>query len=165
MDTSSVKQSDKAKYAAQVLGGAGQRNTDNRTNYYDTLKYAVDVLGRAVSKTYRLCLPESCCCCCFSYSAYWLPTRKKLKTHLHGGQSCSGSAEQEKKQKKSKSGSAPPAPRSGKINITRRIYISRCYAGRGYAGLGPSRVRTRVPSTRRLDQWVSLRKILRFRVR
>ena len=40
------------------------------------------------------------------------------------------------------------------------------YAGRRYAGgLGPSRVRTRIPTTRRLCQWVSLRKILRFRVR
>ena len=36
---------------------------------------------------------------------------------------------------------------------------------RRYAGLGPSRVRTRIHSTRRLGQWVSLRKILRFRVR
>ena len=34
-----------------------------------------------------------------------------------------------------------------------------------YAGLGLSRVRTRIPSTRRLEQWVSLRKIQRFRVR
>ena len=36
---------------------------------------------------------------------------------------------------------------------------------RRYTGLGPSHVRTGIPSTRRLDQWVSLRKILRFRVR
>ena len=42
-----------------------------------------------------------------------------------------------------------------------RRYASRRYAG----GLGPSRVRTRIPTTRRLGQWVSLRKILRFRVR
>ena len=32
-------------------------------------------------------------------------------------------------------------------------------------GPGPSHVRARIPSTRRLGQWVSLRKILRFRVR
>ena len=44
--------------------------------------------------------------------------------------------------------------------------MSRRYAGRRYAGgLGPSRVRTRIPTTRRLGQWVSLRKLLRFRVR
>ena len=44
--------------------------------------------------------------------------------------------------------------------------MSRCYAGRRYAGgLGPSRVHTRIPTTRRLGQWMSLRKILRFRVR
>ena len=36
---------------------------------------------------------------------------------------------------------------------------------RGYAGLGPSRVCTRIHPTRRLSQWVLLRKILRFRVR
>ena len=39
--------------------------------------------------------------------------------------------------------------------------MSRRYAG----GLGPSRVRPRIPTTRPLGQWVSLRKILRFRVR
>ena len=44
--------------------------------------------------------------------------------------------------------------------------MSRRYEGRRYAGgLGPSRVRTRIPTIRRLGQWVSLRKILRFRVR
>ena len=44
--------------------------------------------------------------------------------------------------------------------------MSRRYASRPYAGgLGPSRVRTKIPTTRRLGQWVSLRKILRFRVR
>ena len=42
-----------------------------------------------------------------------------------------------------------------------RRYTSRRYAG----GLGPSRVRTRIPTTRRLGQRVSLRKIIRFRVR
>ena len=87
------------------------------------------------------------------------------KTTLHGGQSRSWSAEQGKKKK----GLADPlhAARSEKIKIkiTRRTHMSRRYAGRRYAGLGPSRVRTRIPKTRRLGQWVSLRKILRFRVR
>ena len=32
-------------------GEPDQRNTDNSTNYYDTPKYVVDVLGVAVSKT------------------------------------------------------------------------------------------------------------------
>ena len=46
-----------------------------------------------------------------------------------------------------------------KIEMTQRISMPRrC------TGLGPSHVRTRVPSTRRLGQWVSLRKLLRFRV-
>ena len=67
----------------------------------------------------------------------------------------------------------PPPPRALLVRrkiknekITRRINMSRCYEGRRYAGgLGPSRVRTRIPTTRRLGQWVSLRKLLRFRVR
>ena len=101
------------------------------------------------------------------------------KTTLHGGQSRSWSAEQGEKKKK-KSGSAPPPPPSRallvrrkkkkkkkeKKEITRRIHISRRYASRRYAGgLGPSRIRTRIPRTRQLGQWVSLRKTLRFRVR
>ena len=50
--------------------------------------------------------------------------------------------------------------------MTRRILMSKRYASRRYAGgLGPSHVRTRIPMTRRLGQWVSLRKTLRFRVR
>ena len=41
--------------------------------------------------------------------------------------------------------------------------MSRRYASRRYAGgLGPSRIRTRIPTTRQLGQWVSLRKTLRF---
>ena len=44
--------------------------------------------------------------------------------------------------------------------------MSRSYASRRYAGgLGPSRIRTRIPTSRQLGQWVSLRKTLRFRVR
>ena len=44
--------------------------------------------------------------------------------------------------------------------------MSRRYASRRYAGgLGPSRLRTRIPTTRQLGQWVLLRKTLRFRVR
>ena len=49
--------------------------------------------------------------------------------------------------------------------ITRRIHMSRRYASQRHAGgLGPSRVRTRIPTTRQLGQWVSLGKILRFRM-
>ena len=82
------------------------------------------------------------------------------------------------KKKKRKSLAAPPPPppphpraaRSEKKiknkRITRRIHMSKRYASRRYAGgLGPSRVRTKIPTTRQLGQWVSLRKILRFRVR
>ena len=78
-----------------------------------------------------------------------------------------------KKIRKKKSGSAsPPHPRAARSEknnnnkrITWRIHMSKRYASRRYAGgLGPSRVRTRIPTTRRLGQWVSLRKILRFRV-
>ena len=70
------------------------------------------------------------------------------KTTLHGGQSRSWSAEQGKENKRKSLAAYPPPPtphtaRSEKINkITRRIY-------RRYAG-GRSRVRTRIPSARRL---------------
>ena len=71
------------------------------------------------------------------------------------------------KEKNKKSGSPPPPARcSFGEEITRRIHMSRRYASRRYAGgLGPSRIRTRIPTTRQLGQWVSLRKTLRFRVR
>ena len=92
---------------------------------------------------------------------------------LHDGQSRSWSAEQGKKEKRRRSGSASPPPqratrseKNKKIKITRRIHMSKRDEGRRYAGgLGPSRVRTRIPTTRRLGQWVSLRKNLRFRGR
>ena len=58
-----------------------------------------------------------CCCCCFSHSAHWLPTRKKQKTTLHGGQSRSWSAEQGKKKK---SGSAPPPPPARALLVRRK---------------------------------------------
>ena len=95
---------------------------------------------------------------CFSHSAYWLPTRIKLlytvanpaRGLLNG---------------KKRSGSAPLPPRALLVRrksnqITRRIYMPR-----RYAGLGPSHVRTRISLTRRIGQWVSLRRILRSRVR
>ena len=95
------------------------------------------------------------------------------KNTLHGGQSRSWSAEQGKKRKRKKSLATPPLPparysfgENKKIKITRRIHTSRRYASRRHAGgLGPSRIRTRIPTTRQLGQWVSLRKTLRFRVR
>ena len=111
-----------------------------------------------------------CCCCCFSHSVHWLPTRKKLLYTV--ANPARGLLNREKKKKK-KSGSALPPPRALLVRrkkrrkkITRRIHMSRRYASRRYAGgLGPSRIRTRIPTTRQLGQWVSLRKTLRFRVR
>ena len=99
------------------------------------------------------------------------------KTTLHGGQSRSWSAEQGKKKKVWQRPPTPPPPparaaRSEKKKKEKKnqgrihMYMSRRHASRRYAGgLGPSRVRTRIPTTRRLGQWVSLRKILRFHVR
>ena len=81
---------------------------------------------------------------------------------------------EKKKKKKVWQRPPPPSPpraarseKNKKIKkITRRIHMSRRYASRRYAGgLGPSRIRTRIPTTRQLGQWVSLRKTLRFRVR
>ena len=84
-----------------------------------------------------------------------------------------GLLNKEKKEKrKSLAAPPPPSPRAArsekkkKKKIMRRIHISRRYASRRYAGgLGPFRIRTRIPTTRQLHQWVSLRKSLRFRVR
>ena len=111
-----------------------------------------------------------CCCCCFSHSAHWLPTTKKLLYTV--ANPARGLLNRGEKKKRKKSLAAPPPPSRAarsekiKIKITRRIHMSTCYASRRYAGgLGPSCVRTRIPTNRRLGQWLSLRKILRFRVR
>ena len=101
-----------------------------------------------------------CGLCCFSHSAYWLPTRKKLLYTVVNP--ARGLLNREKIKIKAWQRTPPQGCSSGenKIKITGRIYMPR-----RYAGLGPPCVRTRIPSTRRLGQWVSFRKILRFRVR
>ena len=43
-----MKQSD----GSSTWGGAGSKKMQNSTNYYDTPKYVVDVLGGVVSKIY-----------------------------------------------------------------------------------------------------------------
>ena len=58
MGTSCVKQSDRPSTLHTYWQEPDKKNTDNITNYYDTPKYVVDVLGGAVSNTYRR-LPES----------------------------------------------------------------------------------------------------------
>ena len=108
--------------------------------------------------------------CCFSHSAHWLPTRKKLLyTVANPARGLLNSREKKKKEKVWQRPSLPP-PRAArsekKKKHTTHPHMSRRYKDRRYAGgLGPSRVRTRIPTTRRLRQWVSLRKILRFLVR
>ena len=54
MDTSCcVKQSNNPSSLDTYWEESNQINTDNSTSYYDAPKYVVDVLGGAVSKTYR----------------------------------------------------------------------------------------------------------------
>ena len=98
---------------------------------------------------YTVCLKKNLnapCCCCFSHSACWLPTRKSYYTVANPAR---GLLNREKRTKeKVWQRTPPPHPPTllvrRKINkITRRIY-------RRYAGLGRSRVRTRIPSARRL---------------
>ena len=103
-------------------------------------------------------------CCCFVVVVSHIQRIgcQPEKTTLHGGQSRSWSAEQGKENKRKSLAAYPPSTphtaRSEKINkITRRIY-------RRYAG-GRSRVRTRIPSARRLCLWVWLRKTLHSRLR
>ena len=96
------------------------------------------------------------------------PKKKLLHTVANPAR---GLLNREKKKKKKSLAAPPPSPPPppfGEEKKNRRIQmtLSRRYASRRHAGgLGPSRVRTRIPTTRRLGQWVSLRKILRFRVR
>ena len=96
------------------------------------------------------------------------------KTTLHGSQPRSWSAEQGHTKKKKVWQRPPPPParcsfgekQNKKNSRGASTCMSRRYASRRHAGgLGPSRVRTRIPTTRRLGQWVSLCQILRFRVR
>ena len=79
-----------------------------------------------------------------------------------------------KKKEEKKSLAAPPPPHPARCSFGEKkkkknhatYPLSRRHASRRYAGgLGPSRIRTRIPTTRQLGQWVSLRKTLRFRVR
>ena len=108
-----------------------------------------------------------CCCCCFSHSAHWLPTRKKLVYTV--ANPARGLLNRKKKKVWQRPSPPPPPPRCSfgekkkkKSRDASTCFMSRRYAGRRYAGgLGPSRVRTRIPTTRRLGQWVSLRKALR----
>ena len=59
MDTSIVRNSQKAQVRYTSIREEPEKiSTDNSTNYYDTPKYVLDVLGDAVSKTYKR-LPES----------------------------------------------------------------------------------------------------------
>ena len=53
-----MKQSDSPSTLRTYWGELDQTNTDNSPTYYDTPEYVVDVLGGAVSDTYRR-LPES----------------------------------------------------------------------------------------------------------
>ena len=82
---------------------------------------------------------------CFSHSTYWLSTRKTTtRWPIPLVVCCTG----KRAQKKKESSSAPPSipPRCSfrdKKKHAQRIY--RCYAG-----FGPPRVRTRIPSIRRL---------------
>ena len=90
------------------------------------------------------------------------------KTTLHGGQSRSWSTELEKKTVWQRTPPPPPPYAHTYITRSEKIKIKimrRIYTPRRYAGLGPSCVCTRIPSTRRLGQWVLLPKIIRFRVR
>ena len=100
-------------------------------------------------------------CVFLTFSVLFANPKKLLYKHTVANPA-RGLLSREKNTKKNP-GSAPPPPRcsfgENTIKITRRIYMPR-----RYAVLGPSRVRTRIHSTRRLDQWVSLRKILRSKL-
>ena len=118
-----------------------------------------------------------CCCCCFSHSAHWLPTRKKLLYTV--ANPARGLLNRGKKKKKKSGISAPPPPPPRALLVRRKKKIKKLKKSRGASTcLGATQVgvtqvvsvrlapvRTRIPTTRQLGQWVSLRKTLRFRVR
>ena len=58
VDTSCVTQSGTPKCVVHVLEGPASKKYRQQFYYDHTQKYAINVLGRAVSKTY-ICLPES----------------------------------------------------------------------------------------------------------
>ena len=143
-----------------------QRATDNYAWFFtQDGKYGLWLTG-IITSIPRDTPDVRSCCCCFVVVVVSHIQRigcQPEKTTLHGGQSRSWSAEQGKENKRKSLAAYPPPPtphtaRSEKINkITRRIY-------RRYEG-GRSRVRTRIPSARRLGLWVWLRKILHSRLR
>ena len=103
-----------------------------------------------------------CCCCCLLFLTFSVLVANPEKLLYTVANPARGLLNREKRTKeKVWQHTPPPHPhtaRSEKINkITRRIY-------RRYAG-GRSRVRTRIPSARRLGLWVWLRKILHSRLR
>ena len=96
------------------------------------------------------------CCYCFSHSAHWLLTRKKLRVLYTVANPARGLLNRGKKKKKVWQ-RPPPARCSFGENEKQKNHaahphvMSRRYASQRYAGgLGPSRVRTRIPTTRRL---------------
>ena len=75
------------------------------------------------------------------------------KTTLHGGQfRFSWSAKQGKKEEKKKLWQRPPPSLCSLFGENTMKTSRRIYMPRRSAGLGPSRVRTRIPLTRRLGQ-------------
>ena len=114
-------------------------------------------------KTSSFCLNKNQKCC-FSHSAYWMPTRKKLLYTV--ANPARGLLNREKRTKEKVWQHTPPPPTHPPTLLVRRKInkITRCIYRR-YAGLGRSRVRTGIPSARRLGQWVWLRKILHSRLR
>ena len=96
---------------------------------------------------------SQCCCCCLLFLTFSVLVANPKKLLYTVANPARGLLNREKRTKeKVWQHTPPPTPhtaRSEKINkITRRIY-------RRYAG-GRSRVRTRIPSARRLGLWVWL---------
>ena len=92
-------------------------------------------------------------CCCFSHSAHWLPAQKKLLDTVANPAPARGLLSRGKKKRVWQRPPPPPL-------LPPRAFGEKKKKKNRAGGLGPSRVRTRVPTTRRLGQWMSLRKIL-----
>ena len=130
--------------------------------------YGINSGGHCVSSTSVKCLvwygiSSSSCCLLLLFLTFSVLVANPKKLLYTVANPARGLLNREKRTKEKVLAAYPPPPtphtaRSEKINkITRRIY-------RRYAG-GRSRVRTRIPSARRLGLWVWLRKILHSRLR
>ena len=132
-------------------------------------------LNTATTVMYYCTVVLYCSCCLLSlfltFSALVANPKKLLYTVANPARGLLNRGKKEKEKVWQRPPPSPRAVRSEKKKDKKKsrdasTYISRRYASRRYAGgLGPSCIRTWIPTTRQLGQWVPLHKTRRLRVR